>query len=192
MPGFYITNAAVPVDNLQSYGERIVNQIEINNFKIKQSTINKFINDKCFSVNENYVIIQEGVLLNKAHLFKEYKQDNIFELIVYMYNNYADNFFEKFRGSFSGALYDRKQCKWIIYTNQIGDNALFYCHINDVFIVSSQFSDILETLKKNNIKPTINNEAIRDMLTYAFMSKNHTYAKDVFRLKGGGLYSFSR
>lgn len=186
MPGFYVTNA-VPINKLQCYNAKncISDEMVVNNFSLKRATINKFCNDKCFSANEDYVVIQEGVLLNKEAMFNHYNKKTIFDLIIFMYENCGEKFFSQFRGSFSGAIYDKKLDKWLIYTNQVGDNALFYYYTNGLFIVASQFSDMLETLQKNNIKPEINDEAIRDMLTYAFMSKEHTYAKAVSRLGGG-------
>lgn len=188
MPGFYITNA-IAINNLQCYnaGNCLSDEMTVDSFKLKRSTVNKFCDDKCFTASEDFVVIQEGVLLNKKYMLEQYEKANMFELIVSMYENDGEEFFSKFRGSFSGAIYDKKQGKWVIWTNQVGDNALFYYYVDGVFVVASQFSDMIETLKKNGIHPEINDDAIRDMLTYAFMSKDHTYAKDVSRLRGGAI-----
>ena len=47
--------------------------------------INKFQNDKVFHEDDNYLLILDGVVLNKQHLMDKYKILSWFELIIELY-----------------------------------------------------------------------------------------------------------
>lgn len=186
MAGFYLTNL-VPLENRKNnaVAECLFDKTGIDGFYIDRCTLNKFVKDKCFFQDNQYLVILEGYLLNKKELFQKYNVSMVSELILSMYRNEGDDYFKDFRGSFSGILYDSHFAKWVIYTNHYGDNTVFYYHEGEKIVVSSQYKDVLDTLKANGIELSVDDNAIRDMLTYGFMSKNHTYVKEIKRLMPG-------
>jgi len=136
MPGFI---AEIAKDKLLgNFGttrmeNRVVGSLTDNkSYYVERRTINKFMNDKVFYEDENFVVLTEGVVLNSLSLQEKYlgssKSDaqKFASAIIEMYKKNGEQFFADFRGSFSGAFYDKKVDLWLIYTNHIGDKQLFY------------------------------------------------------------------
>lgn len=186
MPGFFISNCQKKSELSNCITEYCI-QKDLSNqqFQIKWNTLNKFMNDKCMIENEHYIVIQDGYLLNKGNLVKQYGVSRIEELIVAMYEKIGDTFFKLFRGSFSGAVYDKVLGKWLVYTNHIGDHAIFYSIINNNFYIGSQVNYILDACRANHVKLHFHEAAAYQMLTFGFMEDDSTYASEIKRLRGG-------
>lgn len=187
MPGFYISNRKEDIELKDVHSEKLVKEaISCKDFGIvKRSTLNKFMKDKAFYTDNKYMIVLEGYLLNKRELLIKYDVSDVTMLIIQMYEKKGNSFFEEFRGCFSGAIIDRKQDKWIIYTNQVGDNPVFYYDKDGIFAAGSEVKYVLEMCHTMNLKLSFNEEAAYQMLTYAFMASDDTYAKEIKRLHGG-------
>lgn len=187
MPGFYLSNIKENIVLQDVYRDKLV-QDEILNERIatvKRSTLNKFMDDKAFFSDEKYIIVLDGYLLNKNNLLLQYRAPNIATLIRKMYEKCGNTFFENFRGCFAGALIDKVEDKWIVFTNQIGDNPIFYYEKDGVFAAGSEVKYVLEMCHVLNLKLTFNEDAAYQMLTYGFMAADDTYAKEIKRLHGG-------
>ena len=185
MPGFYISNLKSNI-NLNNHENCECEKGLINNDKyiIKRNTISKFLDDKIFYEDVEHIIITEGVILNKKHLIKKYNKPDFISTVKEMCNN-NETFFNEFRGSFSGAIYYKHLDTWIIYTNHIGDKALFYYNSNADFIIGSQLNYIKDTMNELKIQMTLDKKAVNYMLTYAFMGGDNTYANEIKRLEPG-------
>jgi asparagine synthase (glutamine-hydrolysing) len=151
----------------------------------QRQTLNKFIQDKAFEETDQLIIIAEGYLLNKTELFGKYIASTMAELIRHMLQNCGETFFAEFRGCFSGAIYIKAEDKWIIYTNQIGDNPIFYLNINGKFAAASQVNYLLGYCKEQGIDLTFSESCAYQMLTYGYVVTNETYANEIKRLYGG-------
>lgn len=188
MPGFLVTNKNTDILLRDRYPERCVyDRIQITNNRgvaIRQ-TLNKFLQDKAFEETERFLIIAEGYLLNKTSLFKEYNVTSIVCLFESMFCIKGEKFFEEFRGCFSGAIYDKQENKWIIFTNQIGDNPIFYVYESGLFAAGSQVQYLLDYCREQNMDITINEDCAYQMLTYGYVPSDDTFAKQITRLKGG-------
>lgn len=110
MPGFLISNSEYTV-GLENYDKTscVSDYIKSNEFTIERLTLNKFMLDKCMKEDDDYIVVAEGVILNKLRLFKKFSTDNVFGLIKEMYQSVGEKFFDEFRGSFSGALFIKKE-----------------------------------------------------------------------------------
>ncbi len=186
MPGFYISDFEKTTElNSVKKDKCVLDKKEWNGFNIKRCTLNKFINDKCMEETENYIAVSEGVLLNKTDLFKEYGTKTVSELMIKMFETLGETFFDKFRGSFSGALCIKKESKWIIYTNHYGDNMLFYSSVGGHVVISSQIDWILETLNQNGVNISFDERALNSVCSYGYMAQDFTYANEIKRLYPG-------
>lgn len=165
----------------------IIEKIEDKNDKyyIERRTINKFLNDKVFFENKDFIVLTEGVILNRKQLEKEYNKKNFFETVISMYENIGENFFKEFRGSFSGALYDKNKDKWIIYTNHFGDKQIFYYKNNGNFIIGSEVTYITNYLKNNGLSYSFNTNGAYMLLTYGYMLEDNTLIKEIKKLIAG-------
>lgn len=190
MPGFLITNFAKNASEEVKTDGFIFRKKENEYFSVFQNTISKFIDDKIFYDDNEYFILTEGVLLNNKELAEQYKAYDLASLILKM-NKENKLFFKNFRGSFSGCFFDKKLQSLIAWTNQYGDNVLFYWNNGKKFIVSSDKLWLINCLSANNIKYDLDEKAVYYMLTYAYMPDDSTFIQGVKRLLPGNYIEIS-
>lgn len=186
MPGFCISNFEQTCSLKNVYQEKCISEsMYINGYNVARNTLKKFEEDKIFYQNDEYVIITEGVILNRKNLMDQCGERAFINTIIKMVAEYGVEFFEKFRGSFCGALYDKRKDTWYVYTNHIGDKPLFYYCDNGKFAVGAQVNYVLDTIRLNGKVLSLDEKAVYDMLTFAFMEKDSTYAREIKRLQAG-------
>lgn len=186
MPGFFMGTKNTECELWNEYPDRcLVQELVVKGNTVKRNTLKKFLMDKAFSQTDKYVIISDGYLLNKNALFQKYEKTSMEDLIVATYEKNGDAFFSEFRGGFSGALYVKAEKKWLVWTNQTGDAPLFYANNAGYFCAGSQVNYILDALKEKRVPMHFDESAAYQMLTFAFMETDATYAKEIKRLHGG-------
>lgn len=163
----------------------IINRIEGSGFSAERRVINKFMDDRLFIEDEEFVIIVEGVVLNKRQLIEQYAINDWKNCIVEMYRRNGDAFFNEFRGSFSGALYEKKEDKWLIYTGHIGEKQVFYSKTPDGFLFGSEMRFMVETLKLNSLPVTIDKTGAYLSLTNGFCIEDRTLVEEIHKLTAG-------
>lgn len=127
MPGFFISNATVSPELADYNSSHIIqSEIKVGEYCVKRNTLDRFLDDKVFYQDDEYVIITEGVILNKSDLIKRFDVTSLVELIIVLYKEKGSEFFSDFRGPFSGAFYDKQRENWTVWTNQTGESAVFY------------------------------------------------------------------
>jgi asparagine synthase (glutamine-hydrolysing) len=156
-----------------------------NAFFIERRTINKFLNDKPFYEDENFLILVEGVVLNRKTLESNFGSDSFAKTIILAYKKHGEDFFNQFRGSFSGVFFDKLAKKWIIYTDQIGDKQIFYFLLPDGIVFGSEMAFVLDYLKKNDFNITLNLTGAYLCLTCGFMIEDHTLVDEIKKLQAG-------
>lgn len=194
MPGFLITNyyGDCILKDVDETAERTTGNMELDGYKVYRNTINKFLNDKLFEEDEEIAVITEGVIYNSRILIEKHSASNLFQAVKKMAMDNKETFFAEFRGSFSGAVLYKEEKKWVVFTNHIGDKPLFYYKEGNEFIISSEIIYILDNLKKRKKFLTLNEEAVMDMLTFGFMEREITYAKEIRRLLPGHYIRISK
>lgn len=163
----------------------LVESTEGNGFYVERRTVRKFLNDKVLCNDERYLILTEGVILNSKSLIKKYGKENLRDTVIEMYEKSGEAFFNEFRGSFSGVLYDKKLNKWLIYTNHVGDKWVFYSVLEDGIVVGSELPWVASYLKKNGIRYSFDEFGAYCLLTYGYMLEDYTLIKEVKRLLPG-------
>jgi len=184
MSGFIIHNFSKTIDIATD--QYINRSVAISDLYVAQSTKNIFENDKCLSVDNNELFINEGVVLNKSELAEEYdiQSCDIVGLLNRIHDD-KDLYFCKLRGSFSGAYYSSTDNHCMVYTNHYGDNAVFYYSDGNHWAASSQIDWLLELLAFNNIRTSLNYQAVYRMLSYGYMPDDSTYVNEIGRLYPG-------
>ncbi len=158
-------------------------EIKFNNVVITSTSINKFKNDNCFYNNNNYSLVLDGVILNKVDLLKE--KETWEETIINMYITYGDDFYKKFRGSFSGFIYNKKNDKWIVFADHIGSKHIYYSILPDGYIFSSDIVDIYDFYKENNIKNNISLNSAYMILSYGYPLEDNTLSENIRKILPG-------
>lgn len=125
MPGFLISNLPrqTVLNNYAIYCYQ--SELEYNGYWAKWNTLNKYMQDKLFCQNEHYILILEGVVLNKKELCDKYK-GTLEETVIKMYEQIGVTFMKELRGSFSGAVYDKEKEQWLLYVDPISTKPLYY------------------------------------------------------------------
>jgi asparagine synthase (glutamine-hydrolysing) len=188
MPGFLGTiGPALPKGFAPETRFRLLQEQKAgDNWYVERRTIRKFLDDKIFSETDDFLIVTEGVILNKKELEIKYGYPGNFkECIITMYKKKGETFFNEFRGSFSGLFYDKKKDNWFIYTDHIGDKQVFYAQLNKGILFGSEPGFLAETLKINNIPLTINKTGVYLALTHGFVIEDHTLINEIKKLSAG-------
>lgn len=188
MPGFFGIHGKNEINGSLSVEQRkniVVDQINLDNLFIERRTVDKFLNDKIFFDDTDYTIVTEGVLLNSLELIAKYRQSNLKETIVAMYESNGETFFKEFRGSFSGLFRDKKNNKTLIFTDHIGSKQIFYSKVNERFVFGSEINFIVDFYKNNQHKCSLNTNAAYFLLTYGFMVEEHTLFSEIKKLVAG-------
>ncbi|MGK4225136.1 hypothetical protein [Parabacteroides distasonis] len=147
--------------------------------------IDKFEKDKVFSNDNNYIVIVDGVILNKNVLITRMGGNTWLDTIIKLYIEKGEWFFDEFRGSFCGLLYDKSSNKTIIFSDHIGTKYIYYSQLENVIIFSTIIDFIYGFLKLNNVKYNLSVESAYLLLTYGFMLEGRTLCDKVFKLKPG-------
>jgi asparagine synthase (glutamine-hydrolysing) len=188
VPGVYLSN--IKKNTIISRDNWQYDDYKIDQFTIMRSTLKRFLEDKIFYQDNEFVFIIEGVILNKIKLMEEFKKVNFSDLMKFLFYKYGEDFFKLFRGSFSGLYYNIKDKKWVVFTNHIGDKPIFYYNINNNLIVSSSVNWIIDTLNLNLLSYSLNQSAVYHLLTYGFMGDDNTLIHEINRLEAGHYITF--
>lgn len=190
MPGFFITNRkeAYSLSELDQDFDFLHEKIETKDFLVERNTLKKFLDDKVFHQDDKYIFIIEGVIYNKLDLLNMYECHNFFDTLKVMYQKNGETYFKDFRGSFSGACYDKEKKKWILFTNQIGDHPIYYSYDSKGYLFSTSVEYIAKFKRKAYDRITLNESACYDLMTYGFMGSyegTNTIINEIHRLTAG-------
>ena len=187
MPGFIAHIGQNKISFSDEKRSKLVkDNIENKSYQIERRVVNKFMNDRLFIDNEEYIVVVEGVILNNHELIAKYKVSSWCDAVISMYKSLGDEFFKDFRGSFSGIFYDKQQDKWLVYTNHIGDKQVFQLKIDDNnYLFASEIGFIVDTCKLNNIPLSIDRNGAYFSLTHGFCIEDLTLINEIRKVPAG-------
>lgn len=186
MPGFILHVGEDKLSFPKETREKLViNKLEGLGFALERRVVDKFMNDRLFVDNQDYVIVVEGVVLNNHDLMERYKAACWEDCVRSMYEVEGESFFDAFRGSFSGVLFDKKEDKWIIYTGHTGEKQVFYAQTPDGFLFGSEMRFMVNTCKKNGLPISIDKAGAYLSLTHGFCIEDKTLVSEIHKLIAG-------
>lgn len=167
--------------------------INYNNIVCSNQMIHKFDNDKIFQETDEYIFILDGIILNRDELVSNNKgkltgdvlHQVWFNTLKDLYVEKGEKFFSVLRGSFAGALYDKRIGKWIIFGDQIGSKYIFYAKVGEFFCCTQVMGHIYDMLHKNGVDYHIDEDGAWMLLTYGYMLDNYTLCKEVRKINPG-------
>ena len=171
--------------------------ITYRNIVCRDHMIRKFDRDKVFAETDDYIILLDGVVLNRRLLIDEYKRtckgadDAMWGLVLLsLYAREGERFFASLRGSFAGALYDKGLEKWIVFSDQIGSKFVYYAQIGDFFCCAQEMGQIYKMLRNNSIAYHLDDIGPWMLLTYGFMLDGVTLCREVRKINPGCYITF--
>lgn len=185
MPGFRITNFTCDSKlNNYKYANTLNDGLVYNDWTISRSTLNEFLNDKLLFENNDYIVLLEGVVLNSNELIIEYDKDNWHDTVNYIITE-KENWFSILEGPVSGAVYYKKDDKWVIFTGKLGEKAIFYCVEDGRIIIGSQLNYVTDVMHEKNMKVNPDENALKHFMAYQSYIGSETCIKNVKRLYPG-------
>lgn len=191
MPGFCLSNLSKP-SKLRNYDDSrcIQNKFCYKDWDIQRNTLNKFMDDKIFFEDENFIIILEGVVYNKSDLIKKCNCPDWKTAILSLIEN-DSMFFNSLEGSVSGSVFYKKTNKIVVFTGILGEKAIFFYHQNGKFIAGSQLNYVTDALKSNGIILEANITALKQFMGYGYYLDDSTCVLNVLRLYPGNYLEYS-
>jgi asparagine synthase (glutamine-hydrolysing) len=147
--------------------------------------VQKFQNDKICQEDDSYSIVLDGVILNKKVLSKRYDKESWFGVVSELYRDKGDTFFNEFRGSFAGVLFDKAKQRLIAFSDHIGSKFVYYTKVGDTIMFSTMMDDIYQFRKINQAKNNLSIENSYLLLSYGYMIDDRTLCEEIKKIKPG-------
>lgn len=148
-----------------------------------KNLLNKFPDDIVDHTDRELDCFFDGFIFDKEELCKKYKCDTWQDVFVKNCNGRLIE--DDYRGGFSGYAYIKEDNRTVCFVDHMGIRPAFYYQNNDKLVVSSNINWMIEILKKENEVLTINEEAIRYMLTFGSMIDDSTLVSQIKRILPG-------
>ena len=137
--------------------------------------------------SKNNVLIANGEIYNDLEIRKKFtkfkfstKSDS--ESILALYENEGFRGFEKLRGMYSFALYDKNLDQLIISRDEFGIKPIYFSTMIEGFFFSSELNALKMIIPE---KKTIDNKKVIEHLKFQYCSGNRTIYKGINRLRPG-------
>ena len=168
-----------------------------NGYLCYNNMIDKFRNDKIFYDDERYLLVLDGVILNKEHLLNKQNylergnnNPNWVRYIIHEYEAKGESFFDVLRGSFSGILYDKQKDKAIAFTDHIGSKFIYFVEYEGALFISSMIDECYSFLKQNNISYSLSIDNAYVLLSYGYMLEDRTLCDRIHKIEPGCYLTF--
>ncbi len=186
MPGFIAkigSNIRIAPSQEQN---NIINSLSSKGYYIEHRANRKFSKDKFLIENDDYLYLLDGVVFNNRLLTQKYDCLSWIECVIKMHKCNPQTFYNEFRGSFLGAIYDKKKDEWLFYTDHVGDKQIFYTRLGDGgWLIGTELSYMVETMRLNNQKMTLNRDAAYMVITLGYVIENNTLVQEIHKLVAG-------
>lgn len=157
---------------------------------LEQYTQTKFLSEKLFFNNGDFILVTEGIIINMQELLVKYEVLSIEDLIYEIMNK--PDFFSEFEGNFVGVFFNKKQNTWYSFMNKFATKKLFYFKNDNYLIFSTDLFTLNQTLNQLSIKIDVDIQAAYLLLEIGFMLENLTLFEQIKQLRAGEYIKYSR
>lgn len=133
----------------------------------------------------NHAEIRKELERIGGHVWKTDHSDT--EVIIHAYEQWGVDCIEKFRGMFAIALWDGRKEEFILIRDRIGIKPLYYMIEDDVLYFASEIKALLKVRQK---KPSINETALYDYLSFLSTPCEQTLFDEIYKLRPATYMSF--
>lgn len=147
----------------------------------------RFANDKVETDTESFIILADGIVLNKTEL----QENNAYGNTLFDYYRHCYDVPENIKqliGPFVAVVYSRENGNGIAFGNQTGDVSVFYGYNrkSGTLFLSNSFNAVFDECCPCGI----NEKAAHYLLTYGFIIDDSTIADGIYRLQAGKFLRF--
>ena len=143
--------------------------------------------------NEDFVLIANGEIYNDLDIRRQipnfsYKTGSDCESILAVYSKYGLIGFNKLRGMYAFAIYDKKRKKIILGRDPFGIKPLYYFYENKELIFSSEIKALIAA---GNLEIKFKKKKIIELLQIQYNSGMNTLFSKIFRIRPGEIKVFN-
>lgn len=175
--------------NSHEQGVYVEHQMEFENFyhyRIKQLTLNKFLKDKIFYENKNYIVAFEGVVYNFKQLRQKYSLHTNEELIIYLLDNYEIHEVARMLdGYYAAVVIYKSENILCLFTDHIGYRPLWFFKDENHFYFSTDIDWLYQTVRHNIGQLELDSNGIACLLSFGYMIGDIMPVKGVRKLLPG-------
>ena len=192
MPGFIVSVGKGIIVPTEKDTQLKVTNLSGEGFEISWRTCDKFSNDKFLMENEHCIILIEGVIVNNHLLMDRYNASDWKSCVEKMLEAHGDSFYDEFRGSFCGLIYDKGSGRWLFFTDHIGDKQVFCAELTNGWVVGTEVNYMTDTLKANGVTLSLDRDACYMALTLGFVIEDKTLFSEIRKLPAGHYWTLER
>lgn len=156
-----------------------------NTFSLEYKTSAKFHHDKVNFENDDFYLLLDGIVLNKKQLIDKSIQTNWADYLIVQYKKNGNQFFKQLKGSYYGFLFDKKENKWVVFTDHISSKPMYYAQFSNHIVFSNNYTGLVSHLKKKGEKVTLNEQGAWLLLSYGYVLEDITITNEIKRLMVG-------
>ncbi|MBW3012494.1 asparagine synthase (glutamine-hydrolyzing) [Candidatus Woesearchaeota archaeon] len=104
------------------------------------------------------------------------------EVIIYAYQEYGTKCTQLFNGMFAFCIYDKNKNQFFLARDRVGIKPLYYYYKDGKFIFASELKSIIQ---HSFIERKVDEEAIRNYITYGCIYAPRTIFQDIYKLEPG-------
>ncbi|WP_121966429.1 hypothetical protein [Myroides sp. N17-2] len=152
------------------------------NIEITRTSNGKFLKDKVFFEREGFLFLIEGVITNTSELIKKYQCSNWEEVFYASFQSNKKSFFNEFRGSFCGLVYDLNTNHLVLFVDQLRTKDIYYSKDEEHFYFSTDIAKLVEVEKG---KYVLDIDAAYLLLTFGATLEERTLFSSIRKLPYG-------
>lgn len=145
--------------------------------------ISQLKEDKLFYDDDDYTVVLDGAILNRSSFINQ--DSNWVQTVISLYKSKGDLFFDEWRGSFGGFIFDKQRERYVIFSDHVGSKFIYYSLVGNNLILSTMISDIYHLRSDNHFVNNLCETGAWMLLTYGFMLGDYTLCSEIKKLKPG-------
>lgn len=181
MKGFLITKSCAAAET----GLDEPKKLTWADWKFSYSPLDKFENDRLFFADEDKIVLLDGVIYNKNEIIASGSFSDWKQAFQSVYAAAPESFMLELRGSFCGAILNKRNGSLMAFVNQSGEKPLYYCSDGEFSVLASHNNLLLPVLKGRGKAIAPDEEGCIELLTLGYCLHGNTPFKDVSRLMAG-------
>ena len=158
-----------------------------NDWTFIDKRLHKFPDDEIFVCGNNNLYFLDGFVLNRNELLKKHQTASWEDAYVAEIKEQKSP--RNLRGGFCGFMCNENGCSF--FGDHVGNRTIYYYCQEDCIVLSSRVQFIIELLHWNDIRLTLNEQAVHYMLEHGFMIDRVTFANEILRVFPGEVVSYS-
>lgn len=147
------------------------------------NTLNKFPADRVLRRTEQIDAFVDGFVYNKQEFMQTDEEWS--QAFVRRAGQNLKKFLHELRGGFCGYLFDKEKQSVALFTDHVGNKAIYYYVNQDKWMISNHLDYMVQVLKANQEKYSFHETAAKYMLTYGYMMDDSTFISQIHRVLPG-------